>query len=210
MPSRPYSSTVREDGAVRTRLAVLDAAEALFAEQGYGRTKLPEIAASARVAVNTVYSSVGGKKELVHAIVDRYVDHEVVRNSLVDIEAARSVDDLIRLLVAGVRRSYEITLRPALVVIDAVRDDGGLEDAYRTMTEPYLDRLQRLADRCSELHEGAGALESQAVSQAFWFFLGYSAWKTMQDFGWSWDARETWTARRLAETIADLAQQDPA
>jgi AcrR family transcriptional regulator len=160
--------------------------------------------------VNTVYVSVGGKKELVHAIVDRYVDHEVVQQALADIDSATSVDDLVRLLAAGVRRSYEVTLRPALVVIDAVRDDEGLEVAYDAMTTPYLARLQRFADRCSQLHEGPAVLEPRAVFELFWFFLGYPAWKTMQDFGWSWDFRESWTARRLTEAIADLGAQPPA
>jgi AcrR family transcriptional regulator len=102
---RAYTSEIRTDSAMRTRLAILDSAERLFADQGYSATRLPQIAAGARVMVNTIYTSIGGKKELVDAIVDRYVCHEVVLEALRDIDEAATVDDLLRRLVAGVRRS---------------------------------------------------------------------------------------------------------
>jgi AcrR family transcriptional regulator len=205
MASRPYISAVREDSASRTRTAVLDSAERLFSARGYGRTRLAEIAADARVAVNTVYTSVGGKKELVHAIVERFVDHEVVLTALTGMDAATTTDELLRVLVRGIRRSYEVTLRPALVVIDAARVDGALESDYHAMTDPFVRRLQAFAERCTDLHPRRHEIDPRAVSDVFWFFLGYSAWKTMQDLGWSWDAREAWTLRRLQEAVADLA-----
>jgi AcrR family transcriptional regulator len=200
-----YNSNVREDGAQRTRIAILNAAEQLFAETGYARTKLPDIATGAGVALNTVYASVGGKKELVAAIAARYVDHEVVHTALNDLDAATTVDELLRRMVAGVRRSYQITLRPALVVVDAARDDAAIEPIRQGMTESFRNNLGVWATRCAELHPESTRPDPRAVADVFWFFVGYGAWKTLEELGWDWDEREAWTGRRLADAIADLA-----
>lgn len=197
-------SAVREDAASRTRAAILDAAEDLFAESGYAQSKLTEIAARAGVALNTVYTSVGGKKELVHALVGRYVDHPVIQEALAELAGARSVEELLRTLVSGIRHSYEITLRPGLIVIEAARDDSALRPAYDAMTLPFLTRLRGLARVCAELHPRERRPDPEAVFEVFWFFVGYRAWETLAGFGWSWDDREQWTVDRLAEAIAAL------
>ena len=56
-----YRSERRQEQAEATRQAILDAARALFIERGYARTTVADIAAAARVAVPTVYVSVGTK-----------------------------------------------------------------------------------------------------------------------------------------------------
>src|SRR3954470_19884269 len=61
---RTYRSSVREEQARRTRLAILDAARLLFTEQGYAATTIAQIAAGAGVAVDTVYAAVGTKPVL--------------------------------------------------------------------------------------------------------------------------------------------------
>jgi AcrR family transcriptional regulator len=67
---RRYRSSVREEQARRTRLAILDAARLLFTDQGYAATTIAQIAAAARVAVDTVYASVGTKPVLVRLLVE--------------------------------------------------------------------------------------------------------------------------------------------
>lgn len=206
--NRTYTSRVRTEAAGRTRDAILDAAEELFGRQGYGATRLPQIAAGAGVVVNTIYASIGGKPELIDAIVDRYVSHEVVLTALADIDTAKAVDDLLVLLVAGVRRSYEVTLRPARIVIDAAHTDPALEPALDRMTTPFRERLERIADRCADLTDDR-SLDQDVLAQVFWFYLGYSAWHEMGELGWSWETRERWTARRLADAVADLPDDLP-
>jgi AcrR family transcriptional regulator len=200
---RTYTSRVRTEAAGRTRDAILDAAEQLFAQQGYGATRLPQIAAGAGIVVNTIYSSIGGKRELIEAIVERYVSHEVVIEAVTDIEAATTVDELLVLLVAGVRRSYQTTLQPARIVIDAAHTDPALTSALDRMTTPFRERLGWVAGRCCDLAVDRG-LDRDVLAQVFWFYLGYSAWHEMGALGWSWETRERWTARRLAEAVADL------
>lgn len=202
MPSRVYRSPVREDAALRTRIALLDAAEQSFAERGYASVRITDIASAAGVAVNTVYTSVGGKPELVRGIVDRYVDHPVVRSALAHVDQSRSARRLLTDLVSGVRSSYEVTLRPALIVIDAARDDAALSTVLESMTSPFQDRLRRVAARWIEL-SGSPATVDQVFSR-FWFFLGYGAWDTMAEFDWSWGDRERWIAQQLGSAMREL------
>lgn len=68
---RPYSSAVREEGARRTRAAVLDAAAALFVERGYHASSLADIAHAADVARPTVCAAFGSKAGLLEQVLDR-------------------------------------------------------------------------------------------------------------------------------------------
>src|SRR5258705_11018145 len=64
---RSYDSPLRRERAEPTRLAIAAAAGRLFAERGYAATSIEEIAAAAAVSRATVFSSVGGKPELLTA-----------------------------------------------------------------------------------------------------------------------------------------------
>jgi AcrR family transcriptional regulator len=57
-----------------TRDAILDAASTLFAERGYLATTVDDIAVAAQVATGTIYTSVGGKQQLLEAVVHRFVE----------------------------------------------------------------------------------------------------------------------------------------
>ena len=67
---RRYSSTLRARQAGETRAQVLAAAAALFEESGWAGTTVAAIAQRAGVAVETVYSGFGSKKEVLRAVVD--------------------------------------------------------------------------------------------------------------------------------------------
>jgi AcrR family transcriptional regulator len=60
---RPYSAPRREEAARATRRAVVDAAHALFLEQGFAATTVDQIASRAGVSRPTVFT-VGGKATL--------------------------------------------------------------------------------------------------------------------------------------------------
>lgn len=60
----------RGDKARETRRRIIDAAAELFVEQGYGATKLQEIADRAGVAVQTIYFVFRNKPSLLKELVD--------------------------------------------------------------------------------------------------------------------------------------------
>jgi AcrR family transcriptional regulator len=68
--SRRYDSSRRQAAAAATRGDVIAAASRLFVEKGWSGTSMRDVAAAARVAVETVYSTVGPKTALLEAAVD--------------------------------------------------------------------------------------------------------------------------------------------
>lgn len=68
--TRPYRSALRAERAARTRRAVLVAARDLFHADGYAATAVSDVARRARVSVDTVYTSVGRKPQLLLAVID--------------------------------------------------------------------------------------------------------------------------------------------
>ncbi len=56
--------------AVQTRAAVVEAATALFGENGWAGTGMRDVARAVGVAVETVYSNFGSKAELLLAALD--------------------------------------------------------------------------------------------------------------------------------------------
>src|SRR3954453_23662229 len=74
MPDKPAS--LRERQAQLTQAEILKAARRLFAERGYTRTTVRDIAEAAGVSAQTVYDSIGSKQSLVARL-----------NDLIDAEA---------------------------------------------------------------------------------------------------------------------------
>jgi AcrR family transcriptional regulator len=69
-PRRRYSSQLRSQQAGRTRAQVLAAAGACFEESGWAGTTVAAVAKRAGVAVETVYSGFGSKKQLLRQAID--------------------------------------------------------------------------------------------------------------------------------------------
>src|SRR3954451_14196395 len=67
--------TRRERQARQTQEEILQAARRLFAERGYARTTVRDIAESAGVSAQTVYDSIGSKQALVARLND-LIDQE--------------------------------------------------------------------------------------------------------------------------------------
>src|SRR4051812_46687830 len=67
-PKRQYSSALRARQAADTKAQVLAAAAELFEETGWSGTTVAAIAKRAGVAVETVYSGVGSKKQVLRAV----------------------------------------------------------------------------------------------------------------------------------------------
>lgn len=70
---RRYRSQLRERQAEQTRRAVVQAAHDLFAANGWAATGMREVAATAGVALETVYSHFSSKRGLLCAVLDATV-----------------------------------------------------------------------------------------------------------------------------------------
>ena len=67
-PKRRYDSPRRREQAQTTRRAILQAAERLFAEQGYAATTMAQVASAADVSLKTVYLAFDTKAGVLRAL----------------------------------------------------------------------------------------------------------------------------------------------
>src|SRR3954466_14159089 len=102
VPEKPPS--LRERRAQLTRDEILRAARRLFAERGYPRTSVRDVAEAAGVSAQTVYDSIGSKQALVARLQD-LIDAEADIGGIAE-AAARSSEPLeVAALPARIARS---------------------------------------------------------------------------------------------------------
>jgi AcrR family transcriptional regulator len=156
---RGYDSPARQEQARATRRAVLAAATGLFLERGYAATTMADIAEAAGVVVQTVYSSVGGKAEVLKQCLDVAIvgdDEPVPMVDRPEIRAVQAETDgrrKLELFAAHLTRVLERTARLGRVL--AVAADA----------DPAVDALRRtaLAGRRFGMGEFAGNLKEQRL-----------------------------------------------
>jgi AcrR family transcriptional regulator len=118
---------VRQDRAKRSYQAMLDAAEKLFARDGYDGAGTPEIAAEAGVSVGTVYRYFADKKAILLEVLRRYL-LQAYRETLDRLTQDRfigkahheTIDDTVGILFAYVNRNPRLNL---VLVEMSLRDD---------------------------------------------------------------------------------------
>src|SRR3954453_5243529 len=79
----------REEYSASTRRALIDSATALFAERGYARTSLDEIAGRARVTKGALYGHFASKQALFRAVLEE-LESATTQQVTQEIEAAAS------------------------------------------------------------------------------------------------------------------------
>ncbi len=128
--------TLREERAQVTRRRIADAAETLFANDGYGATTLRAIASRAGVAVQTVYAVFGSKAGILEALRERVVhdpEAEALFSAALEEPRARL---RMELFARSIRRRWE---HGATILI--IHRDAALTDpAVRTGVEGVLLR----------------------------------------------------------------------
>ena len=204
-----YHSPRRQQAAAATREAIIEAALKLFACQGYARTTVAQIAEAARVAANTVYTSVGGKPQLLAAITEGGTGDPDVAETLTAVARTTDPAEVIRLTVAGTRRVNERRAKAVAVLLDSAQADPAAAEMLRVTMRHYRDALGTLARRLEEL----GAVQPPDLNRAadiFWYLFGWTSWRTLiTDLGWSWDDAEQWLAQRGVEALLEPVHPRP-
>jgi AcrR family transcriptional regulator len=210
---RAYRSERRRAQAAGTRTAIVTAAGRLFRERGYG-VPLPEVAAEAGVAVETVYRIFGMKAGLFRAVVDSLLAGGPTRAEIpvADRPAIRAIHD-------EPDPARQITLyaatqpgihRRAGPILRALRDARA--------SDPELDRLwsdlerQRLAGqgRFIALLAVRGALRRgltvDEATDILWTLCSLAVHDLLvRERGWTSGRYEIW----LAGSLIDQLLPDP-
>ncbi|MFH8371196.1 TetR/AcrR family transcriptional regulator [Streptomyces sp. NPDC018031] len=127
----------RAEKARRTRQRMLDAASRLFAERGWARTTVGDIAGTAEVGVQTVYFTFGNKRALLKELLDTAIAGDPDPVATLDRPWARAVlaepepSAQLALQAAGARRILERAAPVLRVVRDAASADPELAELWR-------------------------------------------------------------------------------
>jgi AcrR family transcriptional regulator len=204
-----YNSPRRQQAAAATREAIIEAAQELFACQGYARTTVAQVAEAAQVAANTVYTSVGGKPQLLAAITESGTGDPDVADTLTAVARTTDPAEVIRLTAAGTRRVNQRRTKAVAVLLDSAQADPAAAEMLRVTVRYYRDTLTTLAGRLEDL----GAVEPTDLNRAadvFWYLFGWTSWRTLiTDLGWSWDEAEQWLAQQGIDALLMPARPGP-
>lgn len=194
--------TLRERHAAQTRREVLDAALRLFTTQGYSGTTIGQIASEAGVSVQTIYSSVGSKSELIAELSDEMDVSAGTREIWTKLEAAQSGREMIELGVQLVRTFPETfgDLLLAIASASAVEPELNqyLEDGRRRHRMGLASLIKRI-DEVFGLKKGMTVERGSAIIAAM---TNLSVWHDLHKaHGWSYDEIEAWMTDALAELL---------
>ena len=196
--ARRYDSPLRQENAAATRLRVIRAATALFAERGWTGTSIRQVARAAGVAVETVYASAGGKLDLLAAAVDVGVVGDTGDLALRDRPEFRR-------LAAGDRRARLDAV--GLLVAQIHGRAGGLVRALQeaAFSDAGAAELQArlLAGQRADVEQGMRLVlerepEPAEVDEA-WVILGFGSYDHLvRVAGWTPDQYARWVSDVLA------------
>jgi AcrR family transcriptional regulator len=184
--------SLRERRAQLTRDEILRAARRLFAERGYARTSVREIAQAAGVSAQTVYDSVGSKQVLVARLND-LIDSEAGIAAIA--RAAAESDDPSALAATSARITRAI-LEHCGDIIHALVTGAAAEPELAAVLAEGQRRHRDGAGRVvgwlrqlDALSDPDDAAETLAAVTDIRFAL-----MLQEDYGWSLDQVERWMA----------------
>jgi AcrR family transcriptional regulator len=201
MNVRAYRSPRREQAAADTRTAILDAAERLFAEHGYARTTVAQVAAAADVAANTVYTSVGGKPQLVVALTERGTDDPNLARVLQDIDAMTDGTEIVRRLATGTAVTRRNQCHTIAVMWDNTTSDPLIAQAAELAMALTRARLAQVADRLAAIGALRKEITAERAADVLWFYFGFTAWRGLHDLGWDWADIGRWLAEQASGAL---------
>src|SRR2546421_3373084 len=142
---RSYDSTRRQEQARQTREAILDVARRRFLDDGFTATTIAAIAGEARVSVDTIYKTYGGKPGLVRAICERGLAGEGPAHAETRSDALQTTEPDPLVIMGGIGKLVaEVAPRGAPMMV-AVRDAAVTDPEMSTLKAEFDDeRLRRM------------------------------------------------------------------
>ena len=210
---RPYSSARRDAQARETRRSILDAALSLFVAHGYAATSIQTIAEEAGVAVQTVYSAFGNKRELMRQLIEATItgdDDPTPVTHRAESLAVTAEPDARRRAQLDAALSRTIVQRIAPIVRVAEEAAASDPELAATMEKIKTARRHEMLDSATFLAgpEGLRLDQEEAAATLYVLYSPQVADMLMGDHGWSPERYEAWLARMIFEGVLGLGSPD--
>ena len=205
--ARAYDSSVRLEGARRTRTSIVDTARELLLHGGYPAMTVASLAAAAGVSPQTVYNSVGNKAAVVKAVYDQMMagdDAEVPMSDRPEFKAMFEAGDR-----AAFARAYAGWVRllagragPLLGALLAHGTDATLLEFTATIEqECYLGTTHAITGLCDRIGLAEHDTDDDGLRRLIdgvWTLNSPDCYdRLVRRRGWSPADYEAWLARQL-------------
>jgi AcrR family transcriptional regulator len=206
-PSRRYESPRRREQAAATRLAILEAAERLFADRGYVGTSVASIAEEARVALKTVYAVFGTKAEVLRGLWNLRIRGDEERLPMAERPWFREIigepDPRKRLEL--VARNSRIVKERTAAVTEIVRQAAPADPEIRALWDRFQREFYEIGmRRITETLAADGALTDDVATATdiLWTLNHPDVYQLLvRQRGWTPQAYETWLADALCRQL---------
>jgi AcrR family transcriptional regulator len=194
-----------------SRREILEAAHRLFSEHGYVATSIPAIAAEAGVAVQTIYNTVGSKRDVLGGVIELAVrgpDYPAAPSQTVG-ERIRAADDaslIVDLLVDWLVEAHDRSTAIYLPVREAAAVDTEAAELEQTLADQrfsgYREAGRELA-RCGGLRPGLAPDEAAAT---IWSLGHPDTYRYLRKRrGWSARRYRRWLTQELSAALLTSA-----
>ncbi|HET7385080.1 MAG TPA: helix-turn-helix domain-containing protein [Nocardioidaceae bacterium] len=201
---RQYHSPLREQAARGTRAAIVEAARALFHDEGYAAVTMKAVAARAGVAPQTLYAAFGSKADLVLAI-DVRLDTTPGPGEIGARLAAAQTP--VELLAAGAtlqRRLYERNYDYIETLRRAALADHRLAGPWTAGQERHRQALRRVVERLASWDALLPGLTEDEATDIAAALNGVDLYRQfVVDSGWTADRYETWLAGAMQALLLE-------
>lgn len=197
----------RQVQAEATRSAIVEAAQRLFLERGYVGTTIGSIADEAGVAVQTIYNSVGSKRDVLSKVLDYAAAGDRAPETVPEFmrERTRSIPDadgIVRLLADWFAEVMPRAAPILKAIADAAAADpeaAGLEaDRARQRLRNYTEAAREIAAR-GGLRPG---LAGEAAGAVIWSVGHPSTYRFLvEQRGWSVTRYRRWVEETLRRAL---------
>jgi AcrR family transcriptional regulator len=206
---RPYDARRRRERAEaergETRSRILAAAARLFAEQGYTRTTVGEIALAAGAAVQSVYNVADGKAGLLHMVVDRAIAGDDLpvpvrdRPIVAAIAAEADPERQVRLIADAI---CDIQERSAPIQI-AYREAAAVDATIAaSVTAAHLRRMETFGALIRMLPAERLRGSPAQTTETMWAIGSTEVFLLMRDtLGWDATRFRAWLRRTLVDQL---------
>lgn len=211
-PRRRYESPRRQEQARATRRAVLEAARALFVENGYVATTIESIASRAAVSPETIYATFKNKRTILSGLLDISMAGDDAPVPVLEREWVQELrdepDPRRRLLILA--RNGRAILERVTPIYEVLRGAAAADPEIARLWE--TNKAQRSAGQ-RELIQAVAAgtsfregLTTRAAADIVFAIGSPETYRLLvTDRGWSPDRFERWYAETLARVLFDRA-----
>lgn len=199
--------------SVRSRAAIAAAAVDRFLELGYAATSVADIAASAGVAVQTVYNTVGNKAAVLSHALDAsaagVADQTTVRDRLrAEVGEATNAGEVIDVLVDWFCEVHP-RIAPILQVIEeAAAADAEVAALLQRRERQRFDGYREAAAAIAERTDGPVHGRDDAIAAAMWSTAHPRTWRFLVEVeGWSPAQYRAWLDAQLRAMLLPVARR---